>query len=374
MRYVHDERVILTLDAGGTNFVFSALQGGKEIVKQVCLPSNANNLDKCLAGLVKGFTEVLQQLEVDPVAISFAFPGPADYPRGIIGGELTNMTAFRGGVALGPFLEARFGIPVFINNDGDLFAYGEALLGILPEINRKLAKKGSVKRFKNLLGLTLGTGFGAGIVIKGELLIGDNASAGEIYINRNPKYNEFIVEDSVSIRAINRVYGEISGDTSHLFSPKEVFEIAEGLRQGNTEAAIKSFEELGNIAGDAVANIVAIVDGLIVVGGGLAGANKYILPAMVKQMNSTIKMMDGGSLSRIPIKVYNLEDENQLEEFLNGSAVKINVPDSNKVVDYDMVKRTGIVMSKVGTSKAIMMGAYAFALNEMDKEVVELVK
>jgi len=374
MRYVHDERVILTLDAGGTNFVFSALQGGNEIVKQVCLPSNANDLEKCLNGIEAGFKEVLQQLNTEPAAISFAFPGPADYPRGIIGGELTNMPAFRGGVALGPFLEAKFNLPVFINNDGDLFTYGEALLGILPEINRKLAKRGSVKRYKNLLGLTLGTGFGAGIVIKDELLIGDNASAGEIYINRNPKHNEFIVEDSVSIRAINRVYGEISGDKSHTFSPKEVFEIAEGIREGNQEAARKAFEELGTIAGDAVANIIAIVDGLIVIGGGLTGASKYIIPAMVKQMNSTIKMMDGGSLNRIPIKVYNLEDNQQLEEFLNGAAVKINVPDSTKIVDYDMVKRTGIVLSKVGTSKAIMMGAYAFALNEMDKEVAEFVK
>ncbi len=36
-------------------------------------------------------------------------------------------------MALGPFLEYKFGIPVFINNDGDLFAYGEALGGALPE-------------------------------------------------------------------------------------------------------------------------------------------------------------------------------------------------------------------------------------------------
>ena len=66
-----------------------------------------------------------------PVAISFAFPGPADYPAGIIG-DMSNMPAFRGGVALGPILEDQFGIPVFINNDGDLFVYGEAIAGFLP--------------------------------------------------------------------------------------------------------------------------------------------------------------------------------------------------------------------------------------------------
>jgi glucokinase len=65
------------------------------------------------------------------VAISFAFPGPSDYPRGIIG-DLGNLPCFRGGVALGPMLEDTFEIPVFINNDGDLFAYGEAIGGFLP--------------------------------------------------------------------------------------------------------------------------------------------------------------------------------------------------------------------------------------------------
>ena len=68
-----------------------------------------------------------------PVAISFAFPGPADYPNGIIGGYLPNFPSFREGVALGPFLEYKFGIPVFINNDGDLFAYGEGWAAHCPK-------------------------------------------------------------------------------------------------------------------------------------------------------------------------------------------------------------------------------------------------
>ena len=91
---------------------------------------------------------VKDQLEDTPVAISFAFPGPADYKNGIIG-DLPNFPAFRGGIALGPYLEEKFKIPVFINNDGNLFAYGEALAGALPAINEKLAAAGSPKRYKN---------------------------------------------------------------------------------------------------------------------------------------------------------------------------------------------------------------------------------
>ena len=108
------------------------------MIKPISLPSNSHDLGQCLETLERGFREVINALDEKPVAISFAFPGPADYPNGIIGGYLPNFPSFRDGVALGPFLEDKFGIPVFINNDADLFAYGEALAGALPEINSKL--------------------------------------------------------------------------------------------------------------------------------------------------------------------------------------------------------------------------------------------
>ena len=137
MKYTDDDRIVMTLDAGGTNFVFTAIQSKEKIVDEITLPSYGNNLEKCLNNIVQGFNEVKAKLPHEPVAISFAFPGPADYPNGIIG-DLTNLPAFRGGVALGPFLENKFDIPVFINNDGDLYSYGEAIFGFLPELNQKL--------------------------------------------------------------------------------------------------------------------------------------------------------------------------------------------------------------------------------------------
>jgi hypothetical protein len=47
-------------------------------------------------------------------------------------------------------LEEKFGIPVFINNDGDLFVYGEAIGGLLPHVNGLLEKAGSPKRYQLL--------------------------------------------------------------------------------------------------------------------------------------------------------------------------------------------------------------------------------
>ncbi|MBC8617583.1 ROK family protein [Parabacteroides faecis] len=361
--YSNDNRIVMTLDAGGTNLVFSAIRGGDEIVTPITLPSCACDLDQCLGQLATGFTRIREQLPEPPVAISFAFPGPADYPAGIIG-NLPNFPSFRGGVALGPYLEDQFNIPVFINNDGDLFAYGEALTGALPEINNRLEKAGSIKRYKNLLGVTLGTGFGAGVVIDGNLLMGDNAAGGDIWCFRNKKYQQYIVEESVSIRAVQRVYRELSGDTA-TYTPKDIFDMAEGTRPGNQQAALRAFAELGEMAGDAIAQAITLIDGLIVIGGGLTGAAKYILPALLQEMNSQTGMMDGSRFSRLQSKAYNLDDETQFSQFAKGEAVKIHVPGSGREVDYDPCKRIGVMISKQGASRSVALGAYVYALNQL---------
>ena len=146
MGYASDPRVVLTLDAGGTKFAFSAVQSERLVVEPVTLPSNAHDLKRCLETIVLGFTKVREKAPVPPAAISFAFPGPADYPNGIIG-DLGNLPGFRGGVALGPMLEEKFGIPVFMNNDGDLFVYGEAIGGGAKG-NGKTARAGVVRALR----------------------------------------------------------------------------------------------------------------------------------------------------------------------------------------------------------------------------------
>ena len=84
--YRHDNRIVITLDAGGTNFVFGAMRACEYITDPITYPSNAHDLDLCLDTMVKGFHEVIDRLDEKPVAISLAFPGLADYPNGIIGG------------------------------------------------------------------------------------------------------------------------------------------------------------------------------------------------------------------------------------------------------------------------------------------------
>lgn len=363
--YTNDNRTVITLDAGGTNFVFGAMKGCEYVTTPITYPSNAHNLDLCLDTMVRGFREVIDSLDEKPAAISFAFPGPADYPNGIIGGYLPNFPSFRDGVALGPFLSNEFGIPVFINNDGDLFAYGEAICGALPDINRRLAEAGSKKRYKNLLGYTFGTGFGFGCVINGALNIGDNSCVETFCLPHKTKVG-IIVEEGVAVRAIKRVYAEASGDHSHNFEPKEICEIADGKRPGDIEAAKKAFAEFGETAGNAIAIAAQLIDGIIVIGGGITAARHLILPSLMKELRSTFSTLGGDSVKRVQMEVFNLDDPTEFATFAKGHTKTIAVRGTNRTVEFDDMKRIGITFSKLGASRAISAGAYAYALTQID--------
>jgi len=367
MNYDKDKRIVMTLDAGGTNFRFSAMRGNKPVTETVALPSNGDNLEKCLANIVAGFTEVKRRCPQPPVAISFAFPGPADYPAGIIG-DLPNLPGFRGGVALGPMLEEKFRIPVFINNDGELFVYGEAIAGFLPHVNGLLKKAGSPKRYQNLFGVTLGTGFGGGITRNGELYAGDNSNASQIWLARNKLQPQMNAEEGASIRAVRRVYAEKAGIAfEQAPEPKAIFDIGQGRQAGNQAAATEAFRRLGEVVGDALGNALTLLDGLGVVGGGLSGAAPLFMPALVAELNSAYTAPNGNQFRRLPEAAFNLEDPAQLKKFLTGETRTVTVPGGKRKIKYDALQRIGVGISRLGTSQAVAIGAYAFALQKLDQ-------
>lgn len=121
------------------------------------------------------------------------------------------------------------------------------------------------------------------------------------------------------------------------------------------------------MAGDALASAVTLIDGIIVIGGGLAGASKYILPSLIRELNGRLCTFDEKSLPRLSMKAYDLTDESVWEEFAKGEEVVLTIPGGTRVVTYDPVKRIGVMVSKQDASHSIAMGAYIFALSELDK-------
>jgi len=362
---MNNNPIIFILDAGGTGFKFSVVQQAREIIEPFTIPSAAPTLEEVLKKIITGFHECETRCGEKATAISFCFPGPADYPNGIIG-DLENLPTFRGGVPLKQMLENEFQVPVFINNDGDLFAYGEALNGLLPEVNKLMEQQRNPKRYKNLLGVTLGSGFGGGIVIDKVLLNGDNSAGGEINRHRNPLYPQASAEDSISIRAVRRVYGREAGidfnDTPH---PYDIYKIAMGQQPGNKEAALKSWNELATALADVLSNAISLIDGIIVIGGGLSGAWPVFMPTLIKKMNEPFTGLNGNPLSRMETEAYNLMDSQDMIRFTEKTGKMVKVPFSDQEVWYNPTKRVGVGVTKLGTSSAVAVGAYAYAINQL---------
>ena len=362
-----DPRCVMTLDAGGTNLVFSAMRANQTAVEPFTLPAHADNLERSLANIIEGFRRVKASLAAVPAAISFAFPGPCDYFRGIVI-RPPNLPAYRD-VPLGAILEDTFGLPTFINNDGDLFAYGEAMAGFLPHVNRLLEEAGSPKRYRNLLGVSLGTGFGGGLVRDGQLIIGDNSAGGEVWLLRHKLDRDRNAEEGASIRAVRRAYAEATGMAfDDAPEPKAIFQIAEGLAEGNRAAAHEAFRRLGEVAGDAIAEAVTLLDGLVVIGGGIAGAHRQFLPAIVAAMNGTYTAPNGNKFRRLIPVAFNLEDPAELKIFLQGETRELTVPGTGRQVRFDAMQRVGVGISRLGTSEATAIGAYAYALSRLDSK------
>jgi glucokinase len=362
-----DQRIILSLDAGGTNLVFSAMKTGKQVGEEIIISAKVKSLEEFLNKLTNGFEQLKAQAH-GADAISFAFPGPADYPRGIIG-DLENLPVFKGGVALGPYLERKFGIPVFINNDGDLFTLGEYIGGFLPLINRELKAHNNPKQYDQLIGATFGTGFGGGLVLKNQLITGANSAGGEINRMGNILYPDSSAEESVSIRGIKRVYMRETGlNPEECPEPYDIYRIAKGEMDGHTDAAILSFKELAVVAADALANTITLFDAPVIIGGGLSGAHDLLLPTIVEELNKSFRTIDGKNVQRMEVFAYNWNNPACRKDFIENKTQKISIPGTDEFMDYDPIKKICVGASQLGTAQAVALGAYAYALLRLNEK------
>lgn len=366
MNIFNDNRTVLTFDAGGTNFVFSAMKGGREIVDPITLPSNADHLERCLDTIKEGFAQTISRLDETAVAISFAIPAPTDYFNGVVG-DLKNLPAFRGGVPLAKILENQYHMPVYMNNDGDLYAYGEALGGFLPEVNRMMEDAGNPKRFKNLYGLTLGTGFGGGFVSDGTLIRGDNSIASEVWIISNSITPSRNAEEEVSIRAITRNYGLATDQAERKdLTPKDIYKIAAGEQEGDREAALDAFAAMGRHLGDVIANLLSLTDGLVVMGGGIAGADSFFMPSLMQELGRNFDFRQHDPIPRLIQKAFNVNEETGQKGLCEITGKYIDLPGTDQQVYYDEQAKVAIGTSRIGTTQAISLGAYAFALKQLE--------
>ena len=150
------------VDLGGTN-VRAALVDGTDIIRIEKAPCPAKGTQE---EVIEAIASLIEALICDEVtSIGMGVPSVVDTAKGIVY-NVANIPSWQE-VPLKEIFEKRFGIPVHINNDANCFSLGESRFG-------------QGRGYKDVVGITLGTGVGSGIIINGHLYEGRNAGAGEI--------------------------------------------------------------------------------------------------------------------------------------------------------------------------------------------------
>jgi glucokinase len=152
----------LAIDLGGTNLRIGQINDGKIInQKSVTCPSKSN--ETVVLDLIKSLISEMMDPAVDGIGVGV--PSVVDAERGIVY-DVVNIPSWKE-VHLKDILEDAFDVRVCVDNDVNCFVLGEKYFGV-------------GKAFDHLVGITLGTGVGAGIIINGSLYRGANTGAGEI--------------------------------------------------------------------------------------------------------------------------------------------------------------------------------------------------
>jgi glucokinase len=197
-------------------------------------------------------------IKSDVKAIGIGVPSVVDVEKGIVY-DVVHIPSWKE-VHLKLIMEDKYKVPVFVNNDANCFALGEHYFG-----------KG--KGAKNMIGLTLGTGLGAGIIINNQLYAGPNCGAGEFgcvdYLDNN---YEFYCSGSF----FSNVYG-LNGE--------EVFKNA----QKGDQQALKLYGEMGTHLGNAIKLVMYTYDpSLIILGGSVQLAYDYFEKTMWERIRTLV--------------------------------------------------------------------------------------
>ena len=208
----------------------------------------------------------------DVKAIGIASPGPLDPHTGTILAT-PNIPEWKN-FPLASRLSARFGVPVYLDNDANMAGLAEWQFG---------AGKGH----ENLVYLTISTGIGGGVITQGCLLQGFHGMGGELghmLIDPNGPLcgcgHRGHVESFCSGPSIARYVAEqlADGQKSSLQSEAVITaaQVGEAARAGDA-LAISAFERAGHYLGIAVANYLAIFDpSILIFGGGVSQVGELL--------------------------------------------------------------------------------------------------
>ncbi|NFO04171.1 ROK family protein [Clostridium botulinum] len=280
------------IDIGGTNLRAAILDEECNLVDKLKISNEVEkgleyNLDKLILEIKERWSDK------EIISVGVGCPGPLDIRSGtiLVTPNLRTWEYFK----LKEYLENKFDLPVFVNNDANVAGYSEAMVG---------AGKGA----ESVYYMTLSTGIGGGFIYKGEIVSGFNSIAAEIgnmiinedtYKHSNMNYGG--LEGQCSGVNIARISSEIIGGE---LTTKDVFE---GAEKGNMELQKMLGEWVINVS-KAIANIIVTVDPEVIVLGGSVIINNPSYLNKIKEETQK-RVFDG---IKINIKLAEIGDDTGL--------------------------------------------------------------
>jgi glucokinase len=276
---VTESELVLGVDVGGTKIAVGAVRGA-ELLERGEWPTELSSTSGLLDGLERSVRELISKVGA-PRAIGVGVPSQIEYTTGTVE---TSVNIPLTGVPLREELGRRFGVPVFVDNDANVAALGEAQL--VPCVD--------------LLMLTLGTGVGGGVVTNGRIFRGAHGLGAELgHVTLNPDGppcpgncpNNGCIEAYCSGQAIERDATKLAthrpqsrlarslGEDGRV-SGRELVNAAE---EGDSDALLL-VERFARMLGVAIAGFVNVFQpDHLVIGGGVSRASHLFLDRATRE-------------------------------------------------------------------------------------------
>jgi glucokinase len=232
-------KLYIGVDIGGTSIV-AARFSSSEMLEKTEVPTGA---DRPAEQIMESLYEAIEKVLTDEVVgIGIGMPGFMNSQTGEIL-QINNIASFNG-FFIKPAVEKRFNLPAFQSNDANCFALGETYYG-------------AGKKYNTLVGVTLGTGLGGGIIIDRKIHTGLMGGAGELGC---VPFHGGMVEDICSAALFKNKYQSTGA------------ELYKKAKTGDKEA-MAVFDELAHNIGEFLVTVLYVLaPEAIVIGGSVSNS------------------------------------------------------------------------------------------------------
>lgn len=258
--------MVLGIDIGGTSLKFGMVSPEGEITahkKYETTPFVKNGFERSMADAIREYLKEYPKM----LGVGIGFPGllSADRKKVVL---LPNIPGVKD-VNIVDYLKKEFpNLKIKIENDAKCAALGEFQFG---------DNKGQ----DNFVCVTLGTGVGSGAIINGQLFIGARGNGMEI--GHMLMGGGKTMEQQIGLsHLLDYAQGVINQSTESVLYGKDVNThlLREAAEKGD-KAALKVFEYLGRVLGEAMVSVIRVLDlDCVIVGGGISSAFQFFVPSM----------------------------------------------------------------------------------------------